>query len=192
MTALHATPPLDPPFCARLGTGQAVQIERIGPDTPRRQTGDAELSELRSLIGSLLTLDPVAAETHGISLPTAWLATAADGPPGAELGIAWWSPLPWHRLTAIAEVKLGPEMTGTGLGRLLLDLVVMSATERGVEWLQVRLPGEDPELTRAVASLRGRALAGDEGANRFEIPLGTRSRRFHRSGVHHPVRRVTA
>jgi hypothetical protein len=192
MTTLRATPPLDPPFCARLGTGQAVQIERIGPDTPRRQTGDPELSELRALIASLLTLNPLAAEAHGINLPTAWLATTAGDSAGAELGIAWWTPLPWHRLTAIAEVKLSQEMNATGLGRLLLDLVVMSATERGVEWLQVRLPGDDPELARAVASLRGRALTGDEGANRFEIPLGTRSRRFHRSGVHHPVRRATA
>ena len=192
MTVLRATPPLDPPFCARLGTGQAVQIERIGPDTPRRQTGDAELSELRALIGSLLTLNPLAAEAHGINLPTAWLATAAGDSLGTELGIAWWTPLPWHRLTAIAEVKLGPEMAATGLGRLLLDLVVMSATERGVEWLQVRIPEDATELAQAVATLRGRALSPEDGANRFEIPLGARSRRFHRSGVHHPVRRATA
>ena len=187
-----ARPAADPPFQARLATGQTVQIERIGPETPMPETGDGELRELRSLIGGLLALSPLAAEAHGISLPTAWLATATGAGPATDLGVAWWTPLPWHRLTAIAEVKLAGGMAATGLGRLLLDLVVMSATERGVEWLQVRIPEDATELAQAVATLRGRALSPEDGANRFEIPLGTRSRRFHRSGVHHPVRRATA
>lgn len=180
------------PYAARLTDGRTVRvtpIDRQDGGTAGRQDGRDHLREVRSLITGLMDLGPTATETFGLSLPTAWAAGDPDRPGEGDLGIAWWTPIPYHRITAVAEVALAPGMAGTGLGRMLLDLLVLSAAERGVEWLQVRIPAaEEPRLAPVAKSLGGRVTDREGDVCFVEIPLAQGRRRFLRSGVHAPIR----
>ncbi|HEX9165851.1 MAG TPA: hypothetical protein VF862_08050 [Gemmatimonadales bacterium] len=177
------------PYAARLTDGRTVRVAPVTADAPVPPGGDPALREARALIASLLTMNPAAAEAHGISLPVAW-AAAVPGDPAGDLGLAWWTALPYHQFTAVAEVALAPGARRSGLGRVLLDLLALSAADRGVEWLQVRLPaGEERALAAALKTHRGRVTDRDGASCFVEIPLAGDPRRFHRSGVHWPVRR---
>ena len=147
---------------------------RSCPCLPARAPFQAQLST-----GQAVRIEPIEA---GSAMPAAWVARAPHGASDQDLGIAWWMSLPWRRRTAIGEVVLGPGQSAQGLGRVLLDLLVLSATECGIEWLQVRLPERTLDLDATVRRLNGRPVAGDPG--RIEIPLAHGHRRYHPSGFH--------
>ena len=167
-------------FTATLGDGRTVVVRPLG--NGEEPTGFGEVGRT---VGRMAALDEVEALQAGISVPTAWVA-GVEGRP-ADLGLAWFTTLVGSPETAAAEVRLAAGATRLGLGPMLLDTLVIAATERGVACLSVRLSELADDYVPSLARHGARFTVSDGGVLTASLSLGGGQRRFHWSGMHRNV-----
>lgn len=180
------SPPVRRPRCftATLGDGRPIEITPVGRGGP----APTAFGEIGRTVARMAALDEADAVRLGISVPAAWLARLAPALGAGELGLAWFTTLVGTPERAAAEVRLARGAARAGLGPMLLDTVVLAATERGVTCLTVRLGDHDDDYAPALGRYRARLSRSEGGVLTAELSLGSRLRRFHWSGLH---RRVT-
>jgi hypothetical protein len=188
MPMLETGEPSTPPLrrakrvSATLGDGRTVEIRPLEPGM--EPTGFGELGRT---VARMAGLDEVAALQMGVSVPVAWVAGVAGG--RDDLGIAWFTTLVGSPQIAAAEVRLASDATRLGLGPMLLDTVVLAATERGVTHMTMRLAEGADDYLPALGRYGARFSWNGDRVVTAELSLATGRRRFHWSGMH---RRVTA
>jgi len=169
-------------FAATIGDGRTVDIEPLAAGAAVTAFG-----AIGRTVARLAALDSVDAVQLGVSVPAAWLARVPGDPP-LEAGLAWYTLLAGAPETAAGEVRLASSAARLGLGPMLLDTLVLAATERGVTRLTVRLAEESDDYLPALGRYRARFTSHGGGILTAHLSLGTGARRFHWSGLH---RRVT-
>lgn len=158
-------------FEARLRDGRIITVSRLAArSSPGRSRG--------AVFPGVGSHGP-----EGATLPVGWQARESDSG-GRALGSAGFAPVPTRPGHAIAEVVVRPRLAGTGLGLLLLETMVLAASESGLGALTIFLPAGIEDFEPLVARLGGRLLPAHRGVQVCEIPLAPARRRYLRSGTH--------
>jgi len=131
-----------------------------------------QVSELSG--AELAALAAVDQDTH-----VAWGAVAIDEPGRPGVGAARFLRLPDDPTTAEVHVAVVDDWQGMGLGRILLQTVLLAAVEAGVERLVAKiLPDNEPAI-RMFCALGAETVEQVDGSLRLVIPV-TNSRRMLR------------
>jgi acetyltransferase len=102
----------------------------------------------------------------------AWVAVAMDDPGQTIVGAARYVQDGVGGTKANATVAVTSGFRRQGLGRLLLETLMLVALETGVARLLVRVPPENPAGVRLLRGLGARVTHAADGSLEYELPVG--------------------
>lgn len=167
-----------PAFRLRLGDGRRVLIRPISAaDAPRVAAGLARMSERSRYLRFGRPVEALS-ERHLRYLTdvdqwqhVAWGALALDEPGSPGVAVARFVRLSDDPRTAEVAVTVIDEYQHAGLGRALLDTVLLAALEGGVTRLLAFVLPENEAALGLFTAVGGRITGEDEGMLVTEIPV---------------------
>ena len=111
----------------------------------------------------------------------AWGALAIDLPGEPGIAVARFIRRPEDPGTAECAITVIDAWQRRGLGKVLLQTLLVSAAEQGVERLVRRVQPEDEAAVQLVRSMGGRVSPTDDGALLLEVPVQRADRHLHMS-----------
>jgi len=143
---------------------EAVLAVLMGP----RQRAIRIAAGMRQHVPARLPREPASGRANH----TAWVAVAINEPGQPIVGAARFVRLPADEATADATVAVTSRFRGQGLGRLLLETLMLVALETGVARLVARVQPENAAGGRLFRSLGARATRAADGSLDYDLPVG--------------------
>lgn len=106
----------------------------------------------------------------------AWVAISLDEPGEPGIGVIRYVRDSADRRTAEVAVTIVDDYQGVGLGKLLLETILVSAMFNGIERLQAIVLPEDTAALRLFRGVGGRQGTGEGGVLVVDIPVSTPGR----------------
>ena len=114
----------------------------------------------------------------------AWVAVSLDEPGQPGIGVIRYVRDAFDRRTAEVAITVVDDWQGVGLGRLLLETLLVSAMMNGIEWLRAIVLPEDEPALRLFRGLGGRPGGGEGDALVVDIPVFSLERTLFASAPH--------
>lgn len=170
-------------FDITLGPGRRLRLEPIGPDDRERlRQGFARLSarsrylRFRRPVGTLGEAElSRLTETDGRD-HVAWGAVALEEPGMPGIGVARFVRRPGDSRTADLAVAVVDDWQRRGVGRLLVETLLLAALACGVDRLAARVLRENHGARRLLERLGARMVHEDPLELQYELPVRRRDR----------------
>lgn len=114
----------------------------------------------------------------------AWVAVSLDEPGQPGIGVIRYVRDAADRRTAEVAITVVDDWQGVGLGRLLLETLLVSAMMNGIEWLRAIVLPEDEAALRLFRGVGGHPGGGEGDALVVDIPVSSPERTLFASAPH--------
>lgn len=114
----------------------------------------------------------------------AWVAVSLDEPGQPGIGVIRYVRDAADRRTAEVAITIVDDWQGVGLGRLLLETLLVSAMMNGIERLRAVVLPEDEAALRLFRGVGGRPAAAEGGVLVVDIPVSSPERTLFASAPH--------
>jgi GNAT superfamily N-acetyltransferase len=159
-------------FEVTLRNGERLRLRPVEPDD------ETQLAALLQASRSRLPVRLPAARTRPAGTATghpghaAWVAVAPAGPGSPVVAAGLYLRRQVDSVTADATVAVASRFRGLGLGRLLMETLLLVALENRVARLVIRAEQGDVVAGRLVRGLGARAVPADDGSLDYIVPVG--------------------
>lgn len=114
----------------------------------------------------------------------AWVAVSLDEPGQPGIGVIRYVRDAADRRAAEVAITVVDDWQGVGLGRLLLETLLVSAMMNGIEWLRAIVLPEDEAALRLFRGVGGRPGGGEGDTLVVDIPVSSPERTLFASAPH--------
>ena len=122
----------------------------------------------------------------------AWVAVSLDEPGQPGIGVIRYVRDAADRRAAELAITIVDDWQSVGLGRLLLETLLVSAMMNGIEWLRAIVLPEDEAALRLFRGVGGRMGGGEGDALVVDIPVSSPDRALFASAPHQALQPVSA
>lgn len=178
-------------FAAKLRDGRRVRVRPIRPaDKAGLEAGLARMSPRSRYLrfhrvverlsdAELRYLTEIDPRQH-----SAWVALSLDEPGEPGVGVIRYVRDAVDRRVAEVAITIVDDYQGVGLGRLLLETLLVSALLNGIQHLKAYVLPENEAALRLFRGVAGRAGRLEDGVVVFDIPVSMPGRTLYSSAPH--------
>ena len=193
MVQSPSSPPTAGPFVAALRDGRRVRVRPIGPADKRHiAAGLARMSPRSRYLRFHRIVDHLSDDELRYLTEVdmrdhfAWVAVALDEPGEPGVGVIRYVRDAEVPLLAEVAITIIDDYQGAGLGRLLLDTLLVSAMLNGIERLVAQVLPENAAAVRLFGGAGGRVSRSDDGLFVIDVPIATPVRTLRASTARTP------